>query len=106
MKEFTNELLDQESFLLYIYTPFCGTCNLAKSMLKQIEMAHEQEIFHKMNASFYPKLMQEMKIESVPCLLIKVNCEIKEKVYAFHSIPNIYYYLIKHKSEEFIEDKQ
>lgn len=87
--------------MLFISTPFCGTCHLAKSMLLDIETIHKQAIFYEMNASLYPQFMQEMEIESVPCLLIKVNDEVKEKVYAFRSIPNIYSYLIKYNKEVF-----
>ncbi|GGA76893.1 thioredoxin family protein [Ornithinibacillus halotolerans] len=103
MKEITEEQLEKQDYLLYIYTPFCGTCNLARSMLEKIESVHKTEIFHKMNASFYPDFMQEYKIESVPCLLIKKNNIIQEKVYAFRSIPNIYSYLLTYQPELFSE---
>ena len=53
-----------------------------------------------MNASFYPELMQELQIESVPCLLVKVDGEIKEKVYTFKSAQNILQYLAMHNQEE------
>nr|WP_174614186.1 thioredoxin family protein [Virgibacillus ihumii] len=103
MQEATEEVLQQERFLLYIYTPFCGTCSLAKSMLDKIESVHGEHIFYEMNASLNPDLMQEYKVESVPCLLIKDRDEVKEKVYAFRSIPNIYNYLMKYKPELFVK---
>lgn len=102
VKDVTKELLKEKSYILYIYTPFCGTCHLANSMLKQIEMAHDEQIFYKMNASLYPEFMQKEQIESVPCLLIKQNNEIKEKIYTFYSVPNIYTYLIKYQPDLFI----
>lgn len=104
LKDYTPNLLEKEKFLLYIYTPLCGTCNLARSMLKQIEIAHKEDIFYQMNASFYPEFMQKMKIENVPCLLIQSNHQIKEKVYTFHSVPNIYHYLIRYMPELFIQE--
>ena len=70
MQQITNELLNQESYLLYIHTPFCGTCHLARSMLDQIETVHKSDIFYEMNASLFPEFMQETQVESVPCLLI------------------------------------
>ena len=103
LKEVTNDILMNESYIIYVYTPFCATCHIASSMLKQIEAAHKTEIFYQMNASLFPEFMQELKIESVPCLLIKVNNEVKEKVYTFHSVPNIYTYLIKYKPELFAD---
>lgn len=74
---------------------------MAQKILKQIETAHAKDIFYEMNASLYPDFMQAMKIESVPCLLIKQKHEIKEKVYVFHSAANIYHYLLKYKPELF-----
>ncbi|HLR68631.1 thioredoxin family protein [Virgibacillus alimentarius] len=97
----TNELLNTERYLLYIHTPFCGTCHLARSMLEHIESVHREDIFYEMNASLFSDFMQEAKIESVPCLFIKEENEIKEKIYAFKSIPNIYSYLLKYKPELF-----
>lgn len=103
MKLITNEILREESYLLYIHTPFCGTCHMARKILDQIESAHQQDIFYEMNASLYPGFMQDMQIESVPCLLIKVDGVIKEKIYVFHSVPNIYHYLLKNKPEMFLK---
>ncbi|WP_156288497.1 thioredoxin family protein [Oceanobacillus salinisoli] len=101
MQEITEQALNQERYLLYIYTPFCGTCGLARTMLEKIESVHKATIFYEMNASFYPEFMQDNKIESVPCLLIKDNNELKEKIYAFKSIANIYSYLMDYKPELF-----
>lgn len=98
LKEITaNELERLDHFLLFIHTPFCGTCHVARSFLDKIEQTHKQEIFFEMNASLYPEFMQKYKIQSVPCLLIKSDNEIKEKIYTFYSIPNIYQYLFTYK---------
>lgn len=95
MKEITREILESKTdLLLFIHTPFCGTCHIARSFLEKIESTHQEEIFYEMNASLFPEFMQEMKIESVPCLLIIRDGEVKEKVYTFHSIANIYHYLL------------
>ncbi|SDQ27845.1 Thioredoxin [Virgibacillus subterraneus] len=97
MQQINEEQLEQDHYLLYIYTPFCGTCALAKSMLDKIESVHKQDIFYDMNASLHPEFMQDNQIESVPCLLIKDGNEIKEKIYAFKSIANIYSYLMDYE---------
>lgn len=99
MLEISDKQLQQPSYFLYIHTPFCGTCNLARSMLAKIESVHQKDLFFEMNASMFPKFMQEARVESVPCLFIKQDNVIKEKVYAFHSIPNIYHYLMKYRPE-------
>lgn len=101
MQQISEQNLNQKRFLLYIYTPFCGTCSVARAMLEKIEAIHQEDIFYEMNASLYPEYMQENKIESVPCLLIKECDEIKEKIYAFQSTGNIYSYLMKYKPELF-----
>ncbi|WP_164668207.1 thioredoxin family protein [Virgibacillus doumboii] len=103
MQQVTERTLEQDHYLLYIYTPFCGTCALARTMLDKIESVHGESIFYEMNASLNPEFMQENKIESVPCLLIKDGNEIKEKVYAFKSIPNIYSYLLEYEPALFVE---
>ena len=99
MKTVTKEILNDENYFIYIHTPFCGTCHLAKAILAQIESAHQKDLFYEMNASLFPNFMQEMEIKSVPCLLIKKAGKIKEKVYVFHSVPNIYHYLLKYGLE-------
>lgn len=101
MQPITEEQLKENHYLLYIYTPFCGTCHLAKTMLNQIESVHQEAIFLEMNASMYPEFMQEAQIESVPCLLIVDEHQIKEKIYAFQSIGNIYTYLMKYEPKLF-----
>ena len=76
----------QEGRLLYVYTPMCGTCQVASKMLTVCEEVL-QERFPQLNANYAPELMHEHQIESVPCLLIQ-NAEGKfDKIYAFHSVP-------------------
>ena len=101
LQTITDEQLNQDHYFLYIYTPFCGTCHLARTMLDQIESVHKADIFLEMNAALHPEFMQAAQIESVPCLLIKDGGQIKEKVYAFQSIPNIYTYLLKYEPKLF-----
>src|SRR5690625_995324 len=88
-----KQLEKLDHFLLYIYTPFCGTCHVAKSFLDKIETTHQETIFYEMNASLYPEFMQKHKIESVPCLLIKDEGKIKEKIYIFYLIAYMYHFV-------------
>src|SRR5699024_1125581 len=97
MQEITEEQLTQlDHFLLYIYTPFCGTCHVAKSFLDKIEESQQVSICYEIAGSLYPTVMYEYQIESVPCLLIKDHGEIEEKVFTFHSIANIYHYVYEY----------
>ncbi|WP_144554680.1 thioredoxin family protein [Bacillus sp. X1(2014)] len=72
--------------LVYFYTPMCGTCQVASKMLQVIEELVEVDM-GKMNLNFYPDLAREYEIESVPCLLIIEAGEVKQTLYAFHSVP-------------------
>ncbi|KGX92828.1 thioredoxin [Pontibacillus halophilus JSM 076056 = DSM 19796] len=75
---------------LYIYTPFCGTCKLARKMLDTVEQTLEGATIHEMNASLFPDFMQIYKVESVPCLLILNGEKVEERIYAFQSVPYLY----------------
>ncbi|MCP8617729.1 thioredoxin family protein [Salirhabdus salicampi] len=95
MKEITKDnlaIFNQEVGLsfIFIYTPFCGTCNVARKMLNTIEQMKGSLQFHAMNASLFPHVMQQYKIKSVPCLIVFRNGIAEEKIYAFHSVPYMY----------------
>lgn len=98
---FTEEIEQGKSYLLYIYSPFCGTCHLARSILEKIEDIHGRTLFTEMNASIEPAFMQKHQIESVPCLLIKHEGEIKEKIYTFYSVAHMYTFVHKYFPEYF-----
>lgn len=105
MKQVSEGIIENEQdLLLYIHTPFCGTCHIARSFLEEIEKTHKQTIFYEMNASLYPKFMQENEIESVPCLFIKREGKVVEKIYTFHSVANIYHYLFDYAAYLFRVD--
>lgn len=103
MIDLTEDVLEEDNLLLYIYTPFCGTCNVARQFLTMIESTLKEDIFYEMNASYYESFMQEHQIESVPCLYIKQDGEWKEKIYTFHSIQNIYAHLLDNAPYLFAE---
>lgn len=97
MKSATGEEIEQMSdSFVFIYSRFCGTCHVARSFLDKIEQVHKEEIFTELNASFATNFLQNKKIESVPCLLIIKNGEVKERVYTFYSIGNIYHYIYEY----------
>lgn len=94
MKEISQDeilmILDKNlTGLIYLYTPLCGTCQTASKIISVIE-----ELFHvpiaQANLNYAPDLAISLSIESVPCLLIIIDGQIQEKVYAFHSVPYLY----------------
>ncbi|MDL4839928.1 thioredoxin family protein [Aquibacillus rhizosphaerae] len=88
MKEITLEVLKDETkeLILFIHTPLCGTCHIARKMLVTVEVMKNNLTFYEVNASFFPDFMQEKRIESVPCLLIMKAGRIQERVYSFESV--------------------
>lgn len=88
MQEITHEdwVERQDLQFLYIYTPMCGTCQVASKMLHVTEQLVTSPIAQ-LNANFAPKLMVSEQIESVPCLLVRKNGVTYDKIYAFHSVP-------------------
>ncbi|GIO23715.1 thioredoxin family protein [Oceanobacillus sp. J11TS1] len=101
MKQFNETEINNDRFILYIYTPFCGTCSVARAMLENVERMQQEIIFTEMNASMHPEFMQNHKVESVPCLAFMEDGQMIEKVYTFQSTANIYQYLMKYKPELF-----
>lgn len=101
MREVTEEILNENDLLLYIHTPFCATCQIARSFVDQIERVINKEVFYEMNASFFPDFMEKEKIKNVPCLYIKRDGEVKERIYTFHSLANIVHVLANYVPEIF-----
>jgi thioredoxin-like negative regulator of GroEL len=85
-KEFSSFIEQGKTGLVYFYTPMCGTCQLAAKMLTVIEELVEMDM-GKMNVNYHPSLAEQLMIESVPCLLLIGNGEVKDTIYAFHSVP-------------------
>lgn len=72
--------------ILYLYTPMCGTCQVARRMLTVVDELFPMQHIHSANLNYYSMEAQEFGVESVPCLLIFKDGQIKEKVYAFQSV--------------------
>ncbi|WP_018661792.1 thioredoxin family protein [Heyndrickxia acidiproducens] len=90
-KEQIGERIKQEQKLaLYFYTPLCGTCQLAGKMMEVVEAAAGQFTYAKANLNYVPEMAERFHIESVPCLLLFDNGRLKDKVYAFQSVPFLF----------------
>lgn len=76
--------------ILFLYTPFCGTCQLAERMLGIIEKMMPELDIGKADINYLPDLAEQFKIESVPCLLLFNDEDIQEKIYAFRSVPYLF----------------
>jgi thioredoxin 1 len=88
--EIHEALTTSERSLLYLYTPLCGTCQVAGKMLTVISEMMPNQSIGKSDINYIPDLAEEWAIESVPCLLIFTKGKLEEKIYAFHSVPFLF----------------
>lgn len=86
--EITGIMDNRGSAFIYFYTPLCGTCQVAGRMLGIVEKVTDGT-FAKADLNYMPDLAIDLKIESVPCLLVVQDGIPVEKVYAFRSVQNL-----------------
>lgn len=95
-----NEIMEwlskKERIFVYFYSPFCGTCQVATKMLKAIPMKDKINLVS-CNVNLVSELAQSLKIESIPCLLIKDDDTIIEKIYTFRSLEYLYSLFYKYR---------
>lgn len=89
-KEWETISRDAELSAYYLYTPMCGTCQVASKMLSVVEELVEDIPIGQANLNFEITMATDYQVESVPCLLIFEQGKIREKIYAFHSVPYLY----------------
>lgn len=94
MQEWSREIIKEavagdQIGLIYLYTPLCGTCQVAGKMLTVIEELLPNVSIGKTDLNYMPDLAEKWEIESVPCLLIFKRGKLEEKVYAFQSVPDL-----------------
>lgn len=94
MNEWNKQLIEEklqarETFCLYLYTPMCGTCQVASKMLLIAKEVLPEIVFAKSDANYLRELAYQLEIESVPCLLLIEKGSITKKIYAFQSVPYI-----------------
>ncbi|THE14204.1 thioredoxin [Bacillus timonensis] len=92
MKEWKENEIDlklnnKDEFWLYLYTPMCGTCQVASKMITVVDELLPHVTIGKSDLNYLPKKAIEWQIESVPCLMHLKNGKVIEKYYAFHSVP-------------------
>ncbi len=56
--------------VVYMYTPLCGTCQVASRMVDVLEQLLPTVTFERQDLNYVPDKAIEWHIESVPCLLI------------------------------------
>ena len=83
-----DEHINQEKYLIFGYTPTCGTCKVSERML---DIANEilKLPITKIDLNFHPDFSQENEIQSVPVLMVMSKGEEQKRIYAFQSVPNL-----------------
>ncbi|WP_186578172.1 thioredoxin family protein [Aquibacillus kalidii] len=90
-EQLTNPLIERQ--FVFVHTPFCGTCKLARKLIEPLESMEAIGTIYEMNASLQPQYMKDNFIKSVPCLLHLKKGEVANKMYSFESVTNIYEHL-------------
>ena len=80
---------NSEKVLYYLYTPICGTCMVASKMMDVVEAMKQDVPMGKADLNYIQDVAVDYEIESVPCLLITENGVVKDKIYAFQSVPDL-----------------
>ncbi|WP_198508521.1 thioredoxin family protein [Bacillus xiapuensis] len=75
---------------IYAYAPMCGTCQIAGKMLDVVEQIVKNYSWFRIDLNYHEDFAERYSIESVPCLLIFKEGQLREKIYAFQSVPHIY----------------
>jgi thioredoxin 1 len=89
--EALNDLIEDHTFeAVYLYTPMCGTCQVASKMIDVVEKLPQSFHFVKANLNYLPQFAEEQSIESVPCLLLFKDGVELDRIYAFQSVPFLY----------------
>ncbi len=79
-----------------IYTPFCGTCQLAERMLEIVQAAGIAMPLRKLNINYAPALREAWKVASVPCLALLRNGAPIHMEYTMKSVDHLYSLIRSH----------
>lgn len=81
-----NKYINEDKYLIFVYTPTCGTCKVSERMLDIANDILQLPII-KMDLNFHPDFSQMYEIQSVPVLLVMSKGEEQKRIYAFQSVP-------------------
>lgn len=90
MDKLDERLAAKESFVLFVYTPMCGTCKITGQMLRVVEAALPAVAIYQINLNTSPSLAEKWQITSVPALLLIQSGQVQERHYALHSVAHLY----------------
>lgn len=94
--ETTENINENFTGYVYIYSNMCGTCMIAEKMLTVIETAFQPNIW-KINGNYFPEFLQINQVLSIPALLVYKNGKIVERVFAFKDVMYLRSLFLKYK---------
>lgn len=74
---------------LFFVTTLCGTCQLAEKMLEIVLASGPCIPVSKLNINYTPKLREQWRIASVPCLIVLQDGEPIRQEYAMRSVVDL-----------------
>jgi thioredoxin-like negative regulator of GroEL len=91
--------------VVFLHSPFCGTCHLAERMLdialEAMKVPSDGKassdatpVVLRCNVNVSPRLVQTWKVASVPCLIAANGRDVLGRLYAFHSVDTVYEFLM------------
>ncbi|MCL1948672.1 MAG: thioredoxin family protein [Turicibacter sp.] len=89
---FLQQSMGKGVLALLVYTPTCGTCQLAKKIMGVVAKGLPQVGCVQLNLNHHEQLAIDFKVQSVPCLLIFKEGEFLGSFYRF-SVLELYQHL-------------
>ena len=91
-KQLLEELWSKgKPLAVFLHTPFCGTCKVARRMLEVTEYMLPEGLLAEADVNMLPKVVDQYKIRSVPALLLATEDRSRkpEIVYSMGSVADI-----------------
>ncbi|WP_035002370.1 thioredoxin family protein [Bhargavaea cecembensis] len=90
LQQFEEATKSPATAAFYLYTPLCGTCQVASKMMEVVEQLLPDVKLGKADLNYHEEVAAQFGVESVPCLLVSKEGQPVEKIYAFRSVPHLY----------------
>jgi len=89
-QDIVQKIADSSSpFALFLYTPLCGTCKVTEKMLSIVEVMEPEIPLFKSDLNYLLELTTEWQVQSVPCIVIIEEGQVKERIYRMESVENL-----------------
>ncbi|WP_127584498.1 thioredoxin family protein [Paenibacillus koleovorans] len=91
--ELLERITEEKRLFVFIYTPFCGTCGVARRMLEVLEQMRPNMPLAAANILYMPRLTEQWQITSVPCLLKLEDGVPINRLYAMQAIDHVFRFM-------------